>query len=141
MATYAPPNAVAAVASGINGKGDICGYMTNTNGVVLSWFYKDGYYTEYVYPGAISTTAFALNWQDQIVGSYIDAAGATHGFILSFPRTIHATWQSIDFPGATSSEVRSINDHVDVVGSYVDAAGSTHGFLAVPATPSPSPTP
>lgn len=130
VTTFAPPGAVSAVATGINGKGHVCGYFIDASGAVSSWVYENGTYYEFGFPGAQSTTARAINWQDDIVGKYVDASGAAHGFVMFF----HTSWPpiTIDFPGGSSTIVRGINNHDELVGSYVDAGGATHGFLAIP---------
>lgn len=135
-ATYTPPfmpATASTVASGMNGRGEVCGWYT-ASGVTQSWFHaKDGTYYPVSYPGAVQTWAWAVNWEEIIVGTYLDTNGDTHGFVLSYPERAKQTYQSVDYPGATSTVIRSINDPDDMVGSYVDASGATHGFLAVPA--------
>jgi uncharacterized membrane protein len=74
---------------------------------------------------------------DVIVGGYIDAAKATHGFLMRLADssgtfgglTGPVTFITIDYPGATRTVVRGINPQGDMVGNYVDAAGKSHGFF------------
>jgi hypothetical protein len=69
-----------------------------------------------------------LNDHGHVVGAYVDAAGAMHGFVLS-----KGQFQSIDDPfGVGTTLVNGINDFGALVGFYVDAAGNTNGFLAIP---------
>jgi hypothetical protein len=85
-----------------------------------------------MYPGSTLTQAFGLNKNDVIVGVFMDAAGATHGFRLSNPLT-KATWQQMDDPnGVGNTFDNGIDDQDNIVGFYVDAAGNTDGFLATP---------
>jgi hypothetical protein len=80
------------------------------------------------FPGSTSSQAFGLNDHGQVVGAYVDAAGAMHGFVLS-----KGQFQSIDDPfGLGTTLVNGINDFGALVGFYVDAAGNTDGFLAIP---------
>jgi hypothetical protein len=73
---------------------------------------------------------------DQIVGSYVDSAGATHGFLLTNPLEESISWQPIDEPNAAGLTVTTgINQHDQIVGYYVDGSGNTNGFLATPASP------
>ena len=73
-----------------------------------------------------------MNSRDQIVGAYLDAAGASHGFVLSHPLT-QAKWTSVDDPnGVGTTVINGTNDLGQLVGFYVDAAGNTDGFLANP---------
>jgi hypothetical protein len=79
-------------------------------------------------PGATSTEASGINEPSQIVGDYLDAGGAEHGFAL----VRGPTFITIDVPGATSTEASGINARGQIVGNYTDAAGTLHGFAAVP---------
>jgi hypothetical protein len=126
-----PPGAVSVEATGINGKGDIAGIIKTKAGVTRSWLLKGGSFTEYSYPHSANTQARAINWQDQMVGSYVDGSGKTHGFLLSTPLA-KPQWQQIDEPRAEGATVvTSIEDHDYMVGYYV-AGGYTNGFLATP---------
>jgi hypothetical protein len=81
----------------------------------------------------MNTQALGINRSDQIVGSYDDASGATHGFVLTSP-TSGATFQTIDDPqGVGSTVVNGLNDAGRLVGFFTDAGGNTDGFLAKPA--------
>jgi hypothetical protein len=129
-----PPNAVDAVATGINGRGDVVGYVKRANGAILGFLFNDGAYTFYTFPRSTSTEFLGVTVLDRIVGSYIDKSGKSHGFLLMEPlRPNHTTWQSIDDPdGIGTTVVTGINIHYELVGYYVDRFGKTHGFLATP---------
>jgi probable HAF family extracellular repeat protein len=77
-------------------------------------------------PGSLVTVVSKINDAGNIVGAYLDANGATHGFLFSNGR-----YSSIDFPGAVATEALGINNKInfDIVGDYTDAHGVTHGFL------------
>jgi len=128
----APPGGVSVEATGINGKGDVVGWMTTSDGSTKSFLLKGGAFTILVYPHATSTEALAVNWQDQIVGSWVDAGGQTHGFIMSNPLN-QPSWTQIDDPKASGPTViASVENHDYMVGYYVDADGHTDGFVATP---------
>jgi hypothetical protein len=129
--TLHPPGAVTAMATGINKPGDIMGTETLASGVTEGWILRNGTYTPFSYSGAISTQAFAINYQEQVAGSYTDTAG-THGYILTKVGSPSGQiWQSIDEPNAAGvTVVTSINDHHTITGWYVDASGHTNGFVA-----------
>jgi hypothetical protein len=134
FANLQPPGAIQAEATGINGKGDISGFET-TSSVTEGFFLKAGTYYPFSYPGAVATYALSLNWSDQIVGYYIDASGAKHGFVLTGPTKggSQQTWQSVDEPNAAAGTwITGINNHHDICGYYIDANGAQHGFAAVP---------
>jgi hypothetical protein len=134
-----PPGGVSVEATGINGKGDIVGVMTTQKGSLTcllsdckSFLLKGGHYTVFSYSSAVDTEALAVNWQDQIVGSYLDALGITHAFVLTSPLN-QPLWQSIDEPKAVGFTVlTSIQDKDFMVGYYLDGSGNTNGFLATP---------
>ena len=126
-----PPGATSAVASGINGKGDIVGWAS-VGGATIGYLLKGGLYTFLSYPGAVETKLTAVNWQDQISGSYVDHAGVTHGFVLTNPLSSQQ-WLSVDNPlAAGTTFIAGIENHHRVVGYYVDAEGVTHGFMGTP---------
>jgi probable HAF family extracellular repeat protein len=127
-----PPSAVSAVASGINGKGDVVGYLTLANGATKGFLYKGFSFTEFAYPAAVSTQALSLTWNDDIVGLYVDASGNTHGFVLSQVLT-SPQWQSVDEDDAVGATViTGVNNHHVIVGYYVAADGSNNGFRGIP---------
>jgi hypothetical protein len=131
-----PPGAGNAVATGITGRGDVAGYMTNASKVTVGFLLRQGTYTRFSYPGATSTKFLGITVHDQIVGSYVDSAGATHGFLLTNPLEESISWQPIDEPNAVGVTVTTgINQHDQIVGYYVDASGNRNGFLATPRGP------
>ena len=126
-----PPGVISVQATGINGKGDIVGYGTVASGATVSWLLKGGGFTIFSYPLSLDTKALSVNWQDQVVGKYVDPSGKTHGFILTDPLASQS-WTKVDEPNAAGATVvTSIEDHRNFVGYYVDQAGNTNGFLAM----------
>jgi predicted membrane protein len=76
------------------------------------------------------TTPEFMNPSGVIVGQYIDAGGATHGFLRAKDGTI----TTFDAPGAGTGPGEgtspwSINPAGVVTGWYTDDAGLTHGFV------------
>lgn len=127
-----PPGLTNTQATGINVLGDICGIGVAGNGATVGWLLKNGSFSEFNFPNAMATQPFGINTEDVIVGVFVDAANATHGFRLANPLT-HAQWQQLDDPkGVGNTFANGINDQGDIVGFYVDAAGNTDGFIALP---------
>lgn len=117
-------------ATGINDQGDVVGFLTASNGSVVSFLLKGHTFTEFNFPQSTNTTALGVNNFDQIVGSYVDKAGKMHGFLLSNLLN-HAKLQSIDDPnGRGTTTINGLNDKDQLVGFYVDGAGNTDGLLA-----------
>lgn len=128
FASLTPPGAAGAQATGINPSGDIVGWLTGRSGA-KGFMLKDGVYEVFSYPQSTSTQALGLNFQDQIVGSYLDGSGLTHGFLLTGPVS-HPQWQSFDNPKANgSAALTGINSRGDLVGNYFDKTGETQGFV------------
>jgi hypothetical protein len=125
-----PPGSVESEATGISGRGDLVGWLeTSKGGPKEGWFLKGGHYTFFNANGAQQTMPTAVNWSDDIVGSFVDAAG-THGFILTNPLTSQ-NYQTVDEPNSNNNTViASLTDRHNMVGYYSDASGNIHGFLA-----------
>ena len=71
----------------------------------------------------MGTIATGINARGQIVGVYIDAARAPHGFLLD-----RGVCTTIDVPGAQGTQPNDINNRGQIVGQY-EAGGAVHGFL------------
>jgi hypothetical protein len=129
-----PPGAVSTVASAINGKGDIVGYFTKSDGSTESFLLKGGVYTEFSYKySAKMTEALSVNWEDEIAGMYTDSAGKQHGFVLDDLLGAPQWLAPVDDPNAKNvTVVEGIQNHHALVGYYVDGSGNTNGFLAMP---------
>jgi hypothetical protein len=144
LTTFSVPAASATVACQINDSDQIIGYYTDVNGVNHG-FTRDSA-GNLTFPidvaGAASTVLFGNNAMNWGVGSYIDAAGKTHGLYFITPDNI----QTFDapFPGVTSTWLTGINKNGAVCGYYIDTALVNHGLVAQlnpPASPTPTPTP
>jgi uncharacterized membrane protein len=133
------PGAVSSTATGIDDAGDVSGFLTNSDNDTLAFVLHDGVYTETEFGGSTNTMALGINNVHEVVGTYMDAEGATHGFTWNL---ITDQMTSIDDPnGVGTTTVNGVNDNGDLVGFYVDGSGNTDGFLAVPSSPPSSPPP
>jgi len=84
-------------------------------------------YTTIAPPGAQSSTAFGINSQGDVVGTFVDQNSVQHGFLLR-----HGEFTVIDFPGAHVTIARGIGQGGEIVGSYRlpgDPAVASRGFL------------
>jgi probable HAF family extracellular repeat protein len=87
-------------------------------------------FTPIDFPEAIETIALDINDVGEIVGRYEDAAGKTHGFLLSA-----GNFTSIDYPhpDVVFTVAAGINSRGDIVGQYrlsTDPVDDRHGFLS-----------
>jgi probable HAF family extracellular repeat protein len=115
----------------INNQGDIAGFVVSGNNDVS--FVLEGKQIVWLNgpSGAVSVQALGINNEREVVGSYTDASGATHGFLYDQSKN---TYTTIDDPngvkGSTAMTVANgINDKGQVVGFYLDPAGNTDGML------------
>ncbi len=118
-------------AAAINDKGDIAGFVSN--GANDEGFIREGNKVELLAgpKGAVSVMALGINNSDQVVGSFTDATGATHGFLYDEKSKAYTT---IDDPNGVKGPtamtvVNGLNDKGQLVGFYLDANGNTDGML------------
>jgi hypothetical protein len=123
-----PPGGTDVTASAINDNGDVAGYYSS-GAQTIGFLERNGYFSTFSYPSANDTMAFGINVHDAIVGSYLDASGRQHGFLLQSPLK-NPKWRTIDAPnGIGTTTINGVNDRVNMVGYYVDLAGNTVGLL------------
>ena len=85
-------------------------------------------YTSFDYPGATATQALGISQDGVIVGYYLDASAAEHGFI----RLPKGTFEMVDYPGAVGTTLFDINDSKEAVGLYNGSDILYQGFLFEP---------
>jgi probable HAF family extracellular repeat protein len=76
------------------------------------------------YPNGNGSAAYGINDAGQIVGSYWDSNGRTHGFTLN-----GTTYTSVDYPGAIFTDVYGVNTDGLIVGRYGVTSSNSQGFL------------
>lgn len=79
------------------------------------------------YPDAAATSLFGINARGDIVGSYVDQAGKSHGLLIR-----DGEFTTIDVPGAAGTDARGINPAGDIVGGYRlpnEPPANIHGYL------------
>ena len=76
-------------------------------------------FTPFDPPGSTSTTPNFIDPQGKIVGSYVDAAGVSHGFTLN-----GTTYTTVDFPGALFSVLTGLSPSGEMVGFYSNASSN-----------------
>jgi len=100
---------------------------------LVLWVFVAGYaQAEWItldYPGSSATYPYGIDG-DNIVGSYVDSSGKTHGFLYN-----GTSWTTLDYPGSLyypvtwSTEAHGI-DGSNIVGTYIRYPGDAcHGFF------------
>lgn len=132
-----PPGFISAIANGVNLKGIIVGTETVSSGTKQGWLLDSQTYYEFSYPNASKTEVYDIDYYQQVVGSYVDSSGVTHGFVLTYPTSSSKKyWQSVDEPNAAGTTViTSMNNHHSISGWYVDSKGNTNGFVGMLSNP------
>ena len=72
-----------------------------------------------------------INNRGAVVGSFVDADGKDHGFLLDARGRLTTLDppDSPDDPAASNTFASDINDRGQIVGGYADAKGTYHGYL------------
>jgi probable HAF family extracellular repeat protein len=117
------PGATATVVNGISPQGDIVGgYSIGSLG--RAFLLQKGRFTTWDYPNAAGfTNAVSRNAAGDTVGRYRDAAGVSHGYVLS-----GGQFTSYDYPGASFTGGTGITPDGDIAGRCT-VSGVSHGFL------------
>jgi hypothetical protein len=112
--------------TGLSPSGEIVGFYCRTSSCTADHSFmesKQGVFTTFDPPGAISSTASTVNPSGVIVGAYTDSGGVGHGYLYN------GKFTTIDFPGATFTFAGANNPKGDIVGEYNDTSGVGHSFL------------
>jgi hypothetical protein len=115
---------------GINDPGDFAGDFDDGSGISQGYVNIGGTITSFSVPGALSTFAYEINNNKQlVVGYYIDSSGILHGYYRDANGALHFP---IDPPGSVGTVLFGLNNKNWVVGRYADSSGVTHGLFFVP---------
>lgn len=119
------------VVGGPNLQGTSVGIYNLTTGGANHGFSRtaNGVFAAIDVPGAANTTPNFINLQGQVVGSYTDSSGTSHGFILN-----RGTYTTVNYPGAAGTVVSGINDLGELSGfscsdAACDASATFHSFV------------
>jgi uncharacterized membrane protein len=110
----------------INNRGEIVGFYNDDEDLTTAGFLRTrkGRFVDINVPGSQATGPLKVNDRRQVVGIYLDAGGAVHGFLWN-----EGEFETIDVPGSTATLAIGINNRGQIVGSYVDPGGAYHGFV------------
>ena len=109
---------------GINNSRTVCGDYASSDGNNHGFFLSGGTFTEYVVPGAVSTTVLGINDVADFTGSFSYGSGIFQGYV-----SVGGTITSFSVPGALLTLAYEINNSNElVVGYYIDSSGIAHGY-------------
>jgi len=104
--------------------------LNNLNQVVGYWFISPASYSGFFYdsnskelnttfnmPGAVSSFPFAINDNQEVVGSWTDQNGVSHGFYWNST----TGFSNIDVTGDTEMQLVGINNQSVILGAWRDA--------------------
>jgi uncharacterized membrane protein len=97
----------------------------NRGGAPEGFLYAKGKFTDIPGPaGATFSIANGINDRGDIVGVYIGADGAVHGFLLSGGK-----YRTIDVPGSTFTDITDINNAGHMALYWVDQHGTNNSSI------------
>lgn len=112
---------------GINDKGDIVGFCTDSSNVVHGYLWNGKKYISLNYPGANFTLPWGINNAGLITLQWIDSSGNYEGATYNSKSKKYS--RPINVPGAVQTYIHSINNAGDIVFSWYDSAGNSFGAL------------
>jgi hypothetical protein len=109
----------------VNAHGIVAGRSYGLNGQGEVFFGRGSDFTQIAPAGALSSSGGYINASGAVAGSYVDSAGAPHGFVYA-----NGAYTSFDMPTrALSIKVTGFSDTGRVVGSYASYnTGVQHVF-------------
>jgi len=116
-------------AYGINDKGDIVGFCTDSSNVVHGYLWNGKKYTPLDYPGANDfTLPWGINNAGLVTLQWIDSSSHYEGGTYN-SKTKKYSKKPINVPGAVQTYIHSINNAGDIVFSWYDSSGNSYGAL------------
>jgi hypothetical protein len=110
---------------GINSAGVAVGWCISTKtGLDESFTYSKGKFTAVNFPKSDGTQATGINDKGDVVGLYLDTAGAEHGFVKRGTK-----YTSIDVKGDTSADAYGINNAGDITVFAINSSGDYDSFI------------
>jgi hypothetical protein len=117
-------------AYGINKDCTAVGWCTGTSGVAIGFSRtKDGTFTDINFPGGAGTEPTGINDKGEVVGLYLDSAGASHGF-----SEIGAKYTSIDVTGEINTVAWGVNNKGQITVYATNSSGDFDSFLKTGST-------
>jgi len=118
------PKGSSTIGQGINGKGDVVGYYTNTKtGIITGFLYTGGKFSDVAPKGSLETEASGINNKGDIVGLYLDSNGVQHGFLWNGKK-----FKDIDPKGSQATTAWGVNNAGLITVFMIDSNGAYESF-------------
>jgi uncharacterized membrane protein len=122
------PGGVVSEAWGINDKGEVAGFMTDSSNVVHGYVWDGKLYTILDYPGANKfTAAWGINNAGLVTLQWIDSSNNYEAAVYNTKTQKYS--KPITVRGAAQTYVHSIDNAGDIVFSWDDSSGNSFGAL------------
>jgi probable HAF family extracellular repeat protein len=119
-----PVKVTSVIVTGVNNNGQAVGFFT-VGKITHAFLWNKGAFRVLNLGNASNTQALGINDAGIVVGSFVDTAGHTRGFVRS-----NAHLRVVDAPGSSSTVVNGLNNKGQIVGFFTDKNKHTLGFLA-----------
>jgi len=120
------PGSAQTQVTGIDSKGDTCGFYIDSTGVNHGFRRNGTKFGKIDHPGTIFNHSLGRNDLEQVVGFYNDTAGISHAY---FSDTDGGVYADLILPKSVSAVATGINNSQWVSGFYTNTSGVTRGFL------------
>jgi hypothetical protein len=122
----ASPGTTGATGVNLNGALSVVGnYVDPKNGTVAGFLYQGGKFSNVQSPnGATYVSPSGINEKGDIVGTYLNAANISHGFLLKSGKI-----QTLTAPGAIATAAAGINNDGDIIVNWQDSNGTYYAGL------------
>ena len=109
---------------GINNSGTVCGDYVGSDDNGHGFFLSGGTFTEYNFPGALTTLVLGISNVGDFAGTFSNGGGIFQAFV-----SLGGTITSFNVPGASSTFAYQLNRSNQLVGYYIDSSGILHGYF------------
>ena len=113
----------------IDNFGNIAGDYVSKSGARVGFLYNNGTFTDVKFPNAVETVAEGVTVGPQVVGYYIDTAGARHGFYVLLG---NGPYMQEDVQGDTQTGLFGISDSGFYTAQSQDKADNTVSDVIFP---------
>lgn len=113
------PGASGTFASGINDRGQIVGFYTDSNYSAYAFVYDKGVYTTLDVPDAVNgAAAVGINNWGEVMGNYTDSSFNQHAFVYH-----NGVYTTLPTPSdAVSFDFYALNDRGQIIGTYYNGS-------------------